>query len=60
MSKRYLRKMRFLDQTLVCTRSAWMHLLRRIKADLPLPKKWLLDAREQEEDDFYRRGIQGL
>jgi hypothetical protein len=37
-----------------------MHLLRRIKADLPLPKKGLLDAREQEEDDFYRRVIQGL
>jgi len=31
-----------------------MHLLRRIKADLPLLKKWLLDAREREIEVVFR------
>ena len=54
MDERYLRKMRFLNHTPGLRQERVDDLLRRIKADLPLLKKWLLDAREEEEDGFYR------
>jgi hypothetical protein len=54
MGERYLRKMHFLDHTPGLHQERMDDLLRRIKADVPLLKKWLLDAREEKEDGFYR------
>jgi hypothetical protein len=54
MGERYLRKMHFLDHTPGLHQERMDDLLRRIKADVPLLKKWLLAAREEKEDGFYR------
>ena len=54
MGKRYLRKMHFLDHTHGLHQERMDDLLRRVKADLPLLKKWLLDAREREIEVVFR------
>ena len=54
MGKRYLRKMRFLNHTPGLCQERMDDLLRRVKVDLPLLKKWLLDAREREIEVVFR------
>ena len=54
MGKRYLRKMRFLSHTPGLCQERMDDLLRRVKVDLPLLKKWLLDAREREIEVVFR------
>ena len=51
---RYIRKMCYLRRTPGLQQERMEDLLRRIKANLPALKRWLLDAREWEQDGFYR------
>jgi hypothetical protein len=54
MGERYFRKICYLSRTPGLHQERMDDLLRRIKTNSPLLKQWLLDAREQEEEGFYR------